>query len=383
MNIRILAVVTAAVMMIALTVPISASRPPISGGDGGVYVTWTVEYKISGDDITDERLAQMVRNGEIPHNVEYLDLNNTRITNLSPVAGLPNLRFLDVSNNRRLRDISVLRTMTNLEHLRLFQCRIKDVSPLANLTNLHTLDLRYNGIIDFSPLDSLPNLEWWRFDEQYVPDSDGFIIYGWNSAASGYYLEHNMTDEMLAEKVASGEIPPNITDLYINNGQLTDLSPLAGLTDLIILSLEGNLISDISPLSGLTELRVLDLNFNQISDVSPLSRLRNLEQLNLNLNKISDVTPLAELRHLELLRLAGNQIDDVSPLAKLTDLWVLELSGNQIEDFSALDPLKKLTWSNYEHQWFPPPDTGVAFAVIPVFLAGAVMYLSRRKILYK
>ena len=57
--------------------------------------------------------------------------------------------------------------------------------------------------------------------------------------------------------------------------------------------------------SGATK---LDLFRNEISDITPLEGLTNLIVLSLNNNKISDVTPLTELTSLMLLGLDENPI---------------------------------------------------------------------------
>ena len=56
--------------------------------------------------------------------------------------------------------------------------------------------------------------------------------------------------------------------------------------------MDDNQISDISPLAGLTLLESLDLGQNQISDLTPLVGLLELFELRLNNNQISDVDPL-------------------------------------------------------------------------------------------
>jgi Leucine-rich repeat (LRR) protein len=58
--------------------------------------------------------------------------------------------------------------------------------------------------------------------------------------------------------------------LYLCGNKISDLSPLASLTNLTALHLWGNQISDLSPLSDLTNLRELYLPGNNISDLSPL-----------------------------------------------------------------------------------------------------------------
>ena len=61
----------------------------------------------------------------------------------------------------------------------------------------------------------------------------------------------------------------NIKHLYLSN-LISDLSPLAGMTNLSYLQLSNNSISDLSPLAGLTNLNFLFLSNNSISDLSPL-----------------------------------------------------------------------------------------------------------------
>ncbi len=52
----------------------------------------------------------------------------------------------------------------------------------------------------------------------------------------------------------------------------------------------------------------LNLSSNQISDVEPLAGVTNLTQLNLTNNQISDAKPLSGLIYLRCLRLDRNRI---------------------------------------------------------------------------
>ena len=98
------------------------------------------------------------------------------------------------------------------------------------------------------------------------------------------------------------------------------------------LQLGSNEITDVSPLEGLTNLERLNLGYNQITDISSLKGLTKLEKLGLWDNEITDVSPLAGLTNLEELALHGNQITDVSPLAGLTKLHTLILWDNPIPE---------------------------------------------------
>ena len=134
-------------------------------------------------------------------------------------------------------------------------------------------------------------------------------------------------------------------------GQISDLTPLAGLTDLQYLGLVACQIRDLTLLKGLKNLRWLDLYENNITDLSPLSELTQLEILQIYENQIRDLTPLAALTQLRSLALEHNQIRDLTPLAGLKQLRTLLLGNNlnsassnrnQIRDISALVDLTNL-----------------------------------------
>ena len=98
----------------------------------------------------------------------------------------------------------------------------------------------------------------------------------------------------------------NLTDLVAQNANISDLTGLEGATNLRILDLgaeyveaenrliNSNSVSDITPLAGLTNLTDLHLRNNSVSDISAVSGLTNLRTLDLNRNSISDISPLVE-----------------------------------------------------------------------------------------
>ena len=120
-----------------------------------------------------------------------------------------------------------------------------DISPLAGMTKMESLQLGGLVIDDLSIVANMPNLKY-------------FTVFG--------------------------------------GKRLTGISPLAGETNLEVLTLRGNLISDLTPLAGLTNLTYLDVQDNQVSDVTPLTGLTKLERLFLEKNPITDYSPLAQIR---------------------------------------------------------------------------------------
>ena len=156
-----------------------------------------------------------------------------------------------------------------------------------------------------------------------------------------YGVELKQLDDVSLTDVGySLDADDQVIALSLHNCEITDVAPLAKLTQLKSLYLSNNQIIDVAPLANLTQLKSLYLSSNQIIDVAPLANLTQLTKLNLDRNQIIDVAPLANLTQLKSLSLISNQIIDVAPLAKLTQLKSLSLGSNQIIDVA---PLAKLT----------------------------------------
>ena len=80
------------------------------------------------------------------------------------------------------------------------------------------------------------------------------------------------------------------------------------------LSCYGSGISDLSPLKG-TDLETLVIGDTQVSDVSPLEGMSNLWHLSIQRSpQLTDITPLRHLSSLQNLYLAGSAVEDLSPL---------------------------------------------------------------------
>ena len=248
-----------------------------------------------------------------------------QISDLSPIAGLINLRTLWINNNP-VSDISPLKGLKNLTDLRFRDAHVLfDLSPIAGLVNLKVLDLFGNNVSDLSPLAGLINLEWLTLERNNISDL---------SPLAGLI---------------------NLESLWFSaSGNVSDLSPLAGLINLKRIFSWGNPISDLSPLMGLTQLEKIDICGGDLFDLTPLAGLTGLKELYLRKNRISDVSPLTGLTELNRLNLAHNNISDISSLAGLTNLEWLRINDNEISDFLPLDGLReniKLLW--YDNPGYP------------------------------
>ncbi len=154
---------------------------------------------------------------------------------------------------------------------------------------------------------------------------------------------------LVLENNQIGELAPlaglnRLKYLYLSRNQISHLEPLASLTRLVRLELAGNRIQDPTPLIGLGELAFLQLDQNRISDLEPLAYFTQLLGLGLSGNQIHDAGPLGNLTQLTSLNLGSNAITDLSPLSGLVGLEQLLLADNQIQDVTPLAGLAHLQY---------------------------------------
>jgi hypothetical protein len=153
----------------------------------------------SSRSITDEILVELIRIGSITNDYSVLLLEENFITDLSP-----------------------LKFMTNLETLRLHG------NPLTHAMVNELRAALPNTTITFG------------------------VFYNINSAS--------VTNEEFARMVQDGTVPFNVTDLWISYATpISDISPIAQLTELVSFTMYYTKIVDFSPLLGLPHLAYLNL----------------------------------------------------------------------------------------------------------------------------
>ncbi|XP_060792657.1 leucine-rich repeat-containing protein 23 [Neoarius graeffei] len=122
--------------------------------------------------------------------------------------------------------------------------------------------------------------------------------------------------------------------LDLQNRNLGDIAILSSFVHLRFLDISSNYLTDLSPLAALTELLWLKADANRVQSVrgQPLSQLPYLQWLNLMSNRLNEMEGL-DGPALESLNLTGNAIQMVSGLdyEKLTNLVSLELRENHLE----------------------------------------------------
>ncbi len=128
----------------------------------------------------------------------------------------------------------------------------------------------------------------------------------------------------------------NLQQFYCESTQVSDLSPLAGLENLQQFYCESTQVSDLSPLAGLENLQHLSCHSTHIANLSPLAGLTNLQLLNCSSTPVSDLSPLTGLNNLQQLHCSSTQVSDLSPLAGLENLQKLDCESTLVSNLSPI-----------------------------------------------
>lgn len=229
---------------------------------------------------------------------------------LSPLAGLNDLRFLSLPKSTRNEHLSYIGQLVSLRKLHVNSAQITEagLDHLKNLSNLRQLELLPLG-----------NGEGWLTD---------------NGMASLKNLVNLRELNLFWERVT-------------DNG----LSHIRRMSKLNSLTLDGTPISylGLRNLEGLYNLQHLSLDFMKVTDdgLKHLVNLANLKELSLMATRISDygLEDLLELKSLEVLILTDTRITDIGlkKLQGLESLRFIDLSETEatrkgIEEFQKVLP---------------------------------------------
>lgn len=156
--------------------------------------------------------------------------------------------------------------------------------------------------------------------------------------AHDLYIEERAHGDISNQDLELLEQCVNLKVLILDYQQISDLSPLAQLP-LEYLSLTGNEVSNLSPLSGMTELQVLDLGENPVRSIQVLAELPQLREVTLEATGITSVEVFAE-SEIQSLNVRTTWVNDYTPLESCPNLTQL-ITGSMPE--GAAQTLARLT----------------------------------------
>ncbi len=134
----------------------------------------------------------------------------------------------------------------------------------------------------------------------------------------------------------------NVTEIYLDGNSLTDLSPLAGLTQLKKLTFHKNSVTSLDFAENLTNLTVLNFEKNKITSLAPLSKHTKLEEMWCNENNIYDLSPIKNCVNMRGIAFGNSSISTLEPLKNMKNLEDILFENCKITSVEPLRGFKKL-----------------------------------------
>ncbi len=234
--------------------------------------------------------------------IEYLELNNTNITDFSVLKNIK-VKQLQIVGNKSNVDISQF----NLKEMQ--SIYLQDTNAIVNnvnnedLKNLEEITMINTGLKNANFLQKCSKLKTLNLSSNYLDNV-------------------NFLDNMKLLEVAD-----------LSNNRIKDLSGIESCTNLDFVSFEKNNIRDISELSDVSNIGYLNLNFNQIEDISVLRNMKRMYSLNITDNGLTDISSIKNIETLKNIDLSRNNITNV-PTNIINEDVKLDLKGNVISNIS-------------------------------------------------
>ena len=222
--------------------------------------------------------------------LETLYLQNNVLNDISPISNLDNLVNLGLGNTGiNDSDLEYIIDLNNLKRLYIFDNNLNDISILNNLIQLQELSLYRNpNIKNLSVLKELSNLTLLNLGATNLQNEDLNVIKDLENLELLAIHDNPISD------ISSLKNLESLISLYIYWCEIENIEVVQNFKNLELLSMMDNEISNIEPVSGLTNLEILSFTDNKISSIEPVKDLINLEFLNFANNNVSDINPLIE-----------------------------------------------------------------------------------------
>ena len=216
-------------------------------------------------------------------------------------------------------------------------------ADLAGMTNLKSLTVHSAATEDFSFLSKLKSLEKLEISGVSLSDNDLTVI-----GASIALTDLSLTDCNLSSITPLAGLH-NLVRLDLSGNSIRDLTALTNMHQLEQLHLSYNAVNSIGVVSSLPELRVLDLSYNNLNSIATIGTCVAIEELDVTHNKLSDISAVGNLKKLKRFAASENTITDVSALSACPELTDLNISSNNVADISLLSNLSQLMYFNFSN----------------------------------
>ncbi|MBQ5959933.1 MAG: TIR domain-containing protein [Firmicutes bacterium] len=224
--------------------------------------------------------------------------------------------------------VSNLQRLENLTTLTLEKCTFED-GALYKLTELPLTTLGFtdmSGIADYSFLNDFTKLKEIALVRCGVTDQNFTLASNEGITAVNLTGNQAFTDLKLLNTAV-------LKTLNIDGTGVVNLSSLAEADNLNYLYASDTKVTDISPLADLTELRTLALNRTGIKTIDKVFQSLRLQTLQFADCGITSMSGFENLTVLTEVDLSGNQLTDISWLYKSAEsLKEVHLAGNPLTD---------------------------------------------------
>ena len=263
-------------------------------------------------------------------NITSLQIRNTSINaeELKMIGSLPNLKRLILSNCG-LTTASGLETAVGLEYLDLSQNTIRDLSPLANMTQLQDLYLNHNAINDLTQIAGLNTLA--RLDVSYNLLETLNPIFACPELMYLNAGNNKITSIAGIDRLASLQI------FSFANNTIQDISPISSCTGITQLDISENMIADISSLSALVKLDTLNFSRNVVTELPAFEKECALITIDGSHNQRTSLSALEGLENLNNVFMDYNEeLDSIEPLVNCPRIVQVKVYGTKVAEVAAL-----------------------------------------------
>jgi internalin A len=257
--------------------------------------------------------------------LERLTIYDGTVSDLSPLAGHPSLRYLWIFGN--VDDLSPLASVEGLTDLVINSPSLRSLAGLAPALRLQTLDVE-------GPLDSFEGIQGAPALTRITALGHGpRSVSGLRNLPMLRFLDLGVSS---IASLAGLEDTPALEQLHLDYADLTSCQGLGQQPSLLGITAHGSQLASLEGIEAAPNLRALDVHDTQIGSLERLAGLRQLRSLNASGTSVADLTPLTGLP-LEDLRLADAPVSDLGPLRPSSSLKRLDVSGTLVADLSPLN----------------------------------------------
>ena len=211
-----------------------------------------------------------------------------------------------------------LSDLNNIRFLQIRSCTIDDKSGWGNMTNLESAIL-YNCILNgFGDCSKLDKLRFVGLDRGGCNSDDAANFSGLDTLnhdinVSIYFDVRCKINQECIDSLENA----NISQLGISGNKDLNLYVIKKLN-----SIRFNYGGDIdwSRLQEMPELKKINISCLNISDLTPVASLTNIEELDISNTNVTDLSPLKDMPNLKKLIAENCNIDDWSPVSDIDEV---------------------------------------------------------------